>query len=89
MALFTGRRPRRTVTTARLREWAAARTGIPDWLFQESYAVAGDLAETIALLLPPTTAHGGGPAHWIARLRALDTADDARAAPPSCTPGTG
>jgi DNA ligase-1 len=26
---------------------------VPDWLFGESYALAGDLAETIALILPP------------------------------------
>ena len=53
IALFTGRRPKRRVTTARLREWAAQRAGLPLWLFEESYGVVGDLAETIALVLPP------------------------------------
>ena len=53
IALFTGRRPRRTVKTSLLREWAAKEAGVPDWLFEESYHVVGDLAETIALLLPP------------------------------------
>ena len=52
-ALLTGRRPRRAVTATELRLWAAEAAGIPDWLFDESYTVVGDLAETIALLLPP------------------------------------
>jgi DNA ligase-1 len=52
VALLTGRRPRRAVTATELRLWAAESAGIPDWLFEESYTVVGDLAETIALLLP-------------------------------------
>ncbi len=52
-ALLTGRRPRRAVTSTELRLWAAEAAGIPDWLFEESYTVVGDLAETIALVLPP------------------------------------
>lgn len=78
IALFSGRRPKRAITTARLREWAAERAGIPLWLFEESYAVAGDLAETIALVLPPpSTTHDASLAAWIDRLRALKDADDA------------
>jgi DNA ligase-1 len=53
VALLTGRRPKRAVNATELRQWAAQAAGIPDWLFEESYAVVGDLAETIALLLPP------------------------------------
>ncbi|WP_135450288.1 ATP-dependent DNA ligase [Tabrizicola caldifontis] len=56
VALLTGRRPQRSVTATELRLWAAEAAGIPDWLFEESYAVVGDLAETIALLLPPPDA---------------------------------
>jgi DNA ligase-1 len=52
IALLTGRRPKRAVTSTELRIWAAEAVGMPDWLFEESYAVVGDLAETIALLLP-------------------------------------
>ncbi len=55
IALLSGRRPRRSVTSTELRLWAAEASGIPDWLFEESYSVVGDLAETIALLLPPAT----------------------------------
>ncbi len=47
-----GRRRKRLISTGRLREWAAAKAGIPDWLFEESYHYVGDLAETTALLLP-------------------------------------
>ncbi|RMG57200.1 MAG: ATP-dependent DNA ligase [Bacteroidetes bacterium] len=53
VALFTGRRPRRTVKTSLLRAWTAELSGLPLWLVEESYHVVGDLAETMALLLPP------------------------------------
>ncbi len=52
IALFTHRRPRRTIQTALLRTWAAEIAGLPQWLFEESYHTVGDLAETIALVLP-------------------------------------
>ena len=48
-----GRKPRQVVATGRLRAWAAEEAGVADWLFQESYDAVGDVAETIALLLPP------------------------------------
>jgi DNA ligase-1 len=57
IALLTGRRPKRAVNATELRLWAAEAAGIPDWLFEESYTVVGDLAETIALLLPPPATH--------------------------------
>lgn len=53
IALLSGRRPKRGVTATELREWAAEAAGLPLWLFEESYAMVGDLAETIALILPP------------------------------------
>ncbi len=53
VALFSGRHPKRAVTTKQLRHWAAEHAGIPLWLFEESYPVVGDLAETLALILPP------------------------------------
>lgn len=51
IAILTGRRPKRPVTTTLLRSWAAELSGVPEWLFEESYHVVGDLAETIALLV--------------------------------------
>ena len=56
IALLSGRRPKRSVTATELREWAAEAAGLPLWLFEESYAMVGDLAETIALILPPAEA---------------------------------
>lgn len=53
IALFSGRRPKRAVTTTLLRQWAAERAGIAPWLFEECYPIVGDLAETISLVLPP------------------------------------
>ncbi|NNC84206.1 MAG: ATP-dependent DNA ligase [Flavobacteriales bacterium] len=50
VALLSHRRPKRPVTTTQLREWAAEESGIALWLFEESYHIVGDLAETIALL---------------------------------------
>jgi DNA ligase-1 len=59
IALFSGRRPKRTVNTTMLWEWCRELTGLPGWLFEESYHTVGDLAETIALLLPPRLAENG------------------------------
>jgi DNA ligase 1 len=48
---LTGRRFKRFLSTALLREWTLGLTGLPSWLFEDAYATVGDLAETIALLL--------------------------------------
>lgn len=55
IAIFSHRRPKRQVSTKQLRTWCQEKAGIPDWLFEESYQAVGDLAETIALLLPSAT----------------------------------
>lgn len=60
IALFSGRRPKRTVNTTLLWEWCREVTGLPGWLFEECYHTVGDLAETIALLLPVVAAEEGG-----------------------------
>ncbi|THD69059.1 ATP-dependent DNA ligase [Robertkochia marina] len=52
IALLSHRRPKRPVNTTRLREWASELASIPLWLFEESYHIVGDLAETIALVIP-------------------------------------
>jgi DNA ligase-1 len=49
-ALLLGRRPKRLVKAGDLRTWGAEAAAVPSWLFEECYAQAGDLAETIALL---------------------------------------
>jgi len=53
IAMFTGKRPKRPVSTALIRQWAIEQSNIPEWLFAESYHNVGDLSETIALILPP------------------------------------
>lgn len=78
VALFSGRRPKRAVTTTRLTEWATELAGIPPWLFTEAYSVVGDLAETIAHLLPPSSHTSDLTlAGAIAEVRALAALDDA------------
>ncbi|MBT8280466.1 MAG: ATP-dependent DNA ligase [Muriicola sp.] len=52
IAILSHRRPSRPVNTSLLREWASELAGIPLWLFEESYHIVGDLAETIALVIP-------------------------------------
>lgn len=52
---LSGRKLNRLVRSGDLRLWAAEEAGVADWLFEESYTLVGDLAETIALLLPPPT----------------------------------
>lgn len=56
IAIFSGRRPRRSVSGTLLATWCVELIDLPFWLFEESYHTVGDLAETIALLLPESTA---------------------------------
>src|ERR1700704_4565491 len=52
IALFSGRRPNRAVNATQLSDWCIELAELPSWLYSESYSTVGDLAETIALLLP-------------------------------------
>lgn len=53
IAILSHRRPPRPVNTTLMRIWASELAKIPLWLFEESYHIVGDLAETIALVIPP------------------------------------
>ncbi|PWT77207.1 MAG: ATP-dependent DNA ligase [Bacteroidetes bacterium] len=65
IAIFSGRRPRRAVSASKLQEWCVELTGLPSWLFEESYHTVGDLAETIALLLLENESQGKSfPLHY-------------------------
>lgn len=80
---LAGGKPRQTVPTALLRAEATAAAGIPDWLFEACYQAAGDLAETIAQVLPPPARCSDlGLAEWLTErllpLRGADPADQAR-----------
>jgi len=52
MSFLTGRRPKRLIISTKLYGWASELAGVPEWLFFESYDAVGDLAETIAAILP-------------------------------------
>ena len=52
LRVLCGAKQLRAVSTRSLREWAAEFAEIPLWLVEESYAHVGDLAETLALILP-------------------------------------
>jgi len=52
LALFSDKKPKRIINTTLLRNWIVEFSGIPEWLFFESYLVVGDFAEATALLLP-------------------------------------
>jgi DNA ligase-1 len=56
---LAGGKPRQLIKTAQLRALAEEASGLPAWLFEASYQAVGDLAETIALVLPaPDSADG-------------------------------
>ena len=63
-----GRKPRQVVPTRQLMAWAGERADVPEWLFEASYDIVGDLAETITLLLPPPTRSSAQALHaWVTR----------------------
>ncbi|MCA3217983.1 MAG: cisplatin damage response ATP-dependent DNA ligase [Burkholderiales bacterium] len=63
---LAGGKPRAVVNGRALREFAVVACGVPAWLFEESYQAVGDLAETIAHLLPPPRRRNDlGLAAWV------------------------
>ncbi|WP_425929875.1 ATP-dependent DNA ligase [Pseudomonas sp. NyZ201] len=84
---LSGGRPRQLVPTRLLRELAVRLSGLPEWLFEESYQAVGDLAETFSLLLPETEhSSDAGLAYWVEEqllpLRGLAPTDLAERLPP-------
>jgi DNA ligase-1 len=75
---LTGSKPRQVARTRLLREVACAAAAVPEWLFDECHDAVGDLAETIALLLPDDGAGDAAPlVEWVeARLLPLRGADE-------------
>ena len=77
IAILSHRRPPRPVNTRLLREWAAELANIPLWLFEESYHIVGDLAETIALIIPNSNQHATKSlAIFLEEMIALKSKDD-------------
>lgn len=78
LALFTGKRPKRPVNTNLLKEWALEITGLPEWLFVESYSSVGDLGETLSLILPNAENHiEKSLTQWMTELIALKDQSEA------------
>lgn len=73
IAILSHRRPRRTVNATLLATWASDLAQLPSWLFEESYHVVGDLAETITLVLPPPQETSDESlTYWINFIKALE-----------------
>src|SRR4051812_7457835 len=72
IAILSHRRPKRTVNASYLAQWANELSGVPEWLFAESYHIVGDLAETITLMLPSTFEESGfSLTYWIDFIKSL------------------
>ncbi|HEY1043041.1 MAG TPA: ATP-dependent DNA ligase [Telluria sp.] len=74
---LAGGKPRQAVPSKLLRQYAIEYAGLDEWLFDESYNAVGDMAETIAHILPAASRHSDiGLAEWmqerIGRLRGAD-----------------
>jgi DNA ligase 1 len=80
---LSGGKPRQVVPTSALRLLACERAELPEWLFEESYQAVGDLAETIAHVLPaPSTRSDLSLSVWVEQrllpLRDADAPEQAR-----------
>ncbi|HEY0878654.1 MAG TPA: ATP-dependent DNA ligase [Zeimonas sp.] len=77
---LAGGRPRRLIPARALVDAVLRTSALPEWLFAESYDAVGDLAETVALLLPePEHRVERGLAEWMTKhvlpLRGTPPAD--------------
>jgi DNA ligase-1 len=68
---LTGRKLPRAITSLQLRTLAAEEADLPAWLFEECYQAVGDLAETVALLLPESSSTLTLPLHDLVEQRLL------------------
>jgi len=78
IAIFSGRKPKRVVSSSFLINICIEITGYPAWLFEESYHTVGDLGETLSLLVPEgkTEASGFPLSYYLKKLIELDGAGD-------------
>ncbi|MEJ7808502.1 MAG: ATP-dependent DNA ligase [Telluria sp.] len=76
---LAGGKPRQAVPSKLLRQFAIEYAQLDEWLFDESYHAVGDLAETIAHILPPPSQRSDvGLAEWMQeRIGPLRGADPA------------
>jgi DNA ligase-1 len=74
---LTGRRLPQPAPNKILRNWAANEAKIPDWLFEETYAWVGDLAETMSCVLPASTSNEEfSLSDWVDRIGNLRSQDE-------------
>ncbi len=74
IAILSHRRPKRSVNATLLAAWATELSALPGWLFEESYHVVGDLAETITLVLPaPSETSDETLTSWVNFIKDLET----------------
>ncbi len=75
---LTGNKLRRAVPSRRLYELATGLADLPGWLMDECYEAVGDLAETVALVLPaPAQASSASLSEWVEdRLAPIAAAAD-------------
>jgi DNA ligase-1 len=74
IALFTGRQPKRVISSRYLKEWVLEKTQLPEWLYEETAHVVGDLAETVALLLPqPSSIKKSSLTDWMLTIQNLSS----------------
>ncbi len=79
IAIFTGRRPKRSLSGSLLSQWCIEIINIEPWLFEECYHTVGDFAETVSLLLPEkqnSVSPDYSLAHYINVLIKLDKQDE-------------
>ena len=76
---LAGGKPRQAVPSKLLRQYAIEYAQLDQWLFDESYSAVGDMAETIAHILPPAQHQSDvGLAEWMhERIGPLRGADPA------------
>lgn len=80
IALLSGRRPKRPVTSTQLRQWATEVSGIPDWLFEASYHVVGDFAETVTHIATLEAPIERSLTQWVRYVEELRACTDAEKA---------
>jgi DNA ligase 1 len=78
IAIFSGRRPKRVVSSSFLMEICIELTGLPSWLFEECYHTVGDLGETLSLLVSEGKSDAAGLPlnYYLEKLIGLAKADD-------------
>lgn len=77
IALSMGKRPKRMVSTTLLKSWLADFMDMPVWLFEECYRLTGDLAETLALIVPsPEETSNHSLTEWIEVIISLKDRED-------------